>query len=875
MKKTLPMLFLIFIGRAAFGQAVWLRMDSLPYGVNSYYTHGQACFTLGNKVYYYMPDTAGHNFYVYDSAANAWSLKASFPGAVRYLGASFAIGPHTGYFGGGNNLSSRSYSDFYAYNDSLDAWTRMADMPDSLSGSFCFAIGLNGYVVSGGVHQTSYPFYSYSRRCYQYSSALNQWTRKNDIPWRPMFTGVSASVNGLGYCISGLDSITGNGLAKATWEYNPSTDTWLQRATCPARYFYFNLQNFGEPFVVGFSANNAVYLKVNQAGALYVFHPATNAWDSIVFNYPTANSCDNMFINTLGAFNIGNSGYIMDCHSYPWQLNTADTTSFDSVPASACAGTSINVTLNTNVAFGNNNTFTLVYNYLNGSYSSAPVAGSQAGSYTFALPASVTPDTFYYCRLCIQSTNPVAYFCPVNSNFTIKPGPVPQTFTAQQLCDSGAVGVSGISQDYGWTWTGGFNTWLGEYERYYFTQTPGVWSSNYNDHASFSGFVRPGDTLGYFKSVRMCSGCFAIDTVPFSIISTPHSGLTNDTVTICDSTMISFNPIVQPGYVYNWSGPGITNDSSAVQVVYPTYSGIIAYTVRYYYYSDSFFTQLYCQSGGGTWVNVVTPAKQNICLVTADSTSNYNIVTWENPNLGFTDSFLLYREITTNNYQQIAAIPGDSLSIFNDLSANPRITAFRYKICTKDTCGRISNLSPYHNTIHLQYLGAGNLSWNQYTIENDTTPVSSYDVYKDSLGNGNWQLMISVPGTQTTATDIDFAQSTNAAYRVQSNWAYACTPSRSTYQVVMSNILSLGTHTGVNNLSNEGLRLYPNPANSEIYLITDCFIPTDVCIYDIHGSRNSASKYSPAIDISNLSPGVYFIETRSEEITLRKMFIKL
>jgi hypothetical protein len=293
------------------------------------------------------------------------------------------------------------------------------------------------------------------------------------------------------------------------------------------------------------------------------------------------------------------------------------------------------------------------------------------------------------------------------------------------------------------------------------------------------------------------------------------------------------------------------------------------------YYLTVTDTATGCLSHATVSVTTKTPPAQTICLVTADSASDANIVVWEKLDRDATDSFFIYREITTNSYEKIGAVQADSLSQFQDDGANPAITSYQYKISDLDTCGNESAMSPYHNTIHLVYQQGGQLSWNPYQIEDDsTTPVASFVVLKDSLGNGNWQPFITVPGNQYAVTDIYFAGNPNAQYRVSANFSYPCTPTRG-YTAILSNIATQNP-VSVQNLSNPHFSIYPNPATTLLHITYKGAQPEWISVYDVSGQRLSETKYtSPQVNIARLSPGIYFIAIRTGTHTERYKFVKI
>ncbi|MFH1321231.1 MAG: T9SS type A sorting domain-containing protein [Bacteroidota bacterium] len=147
----------------------------------------------------------------------------------------------------------------------------------------------------------------------------------------------------------------------------------------------------------------------------------------------------------------------------------------------------------------------------------------------------------------------------------------------------------------------------------------------------------------------------------------------------------------------------------------------------------------------------------SICLVTVDSaTSTRNEIVWGKPLVTYVDSFRIYRNIT-NTYTYIGSVPYDTLSVFIDttIGINPQITSYRYKISLIDSCGNESELSDYHETIHLTvYQGSPpkiNLVWDNY----EGIPFAFYYILRDSMGTHVWEVIDSVDLANTTYTDLD------------------------------------------------------------------------------------------------------------------------
>ncbi len=172
---------------------------------------------------------------------------------------------------------------------------------------------------------------------------------------------------------------------------------------------------------------------------------------------------------------------------------------------------------------------------------------------------------------------------------------------------------------------------------------------------------------------------------------------------------------------------------------------------------------------------------QALCLVTVDSTSSHNLLSWEKPATTGIDSFKVYRLIAGSGYTWIGSVAYDSLSQFVDTTngINPNTTSYRYKISTLDTCGNESVPSAFHETIHLtSSQGAGseiNLVWDNYVGDVDTF---FYRILRDTSGVGNWEVIDSVPETNFTYTDQNPIPNITNVYMIEVVPPYSCTSTK-------------------------------------------------------------------------------------------------
>ena len=260
-----------------------------------------------------------------------------------------------------------------------------------------------------------------------------------------------------------------------------------------------------------------------------------------------------------------------------------------------------------------------------------------------------------------------------------------------------------------------------------------------------------------------------------------------------------------------------------------------------------------------------TPVGLPICEVTVDSLSTHNIVVWEKTGLAIPPLyFKIYREDLTNVYTFLNSVMFDSLSVYNDYGANPNVTGKRYKLSLVDTCYNESALSPYHNTMWLNYAGNGILSWTPYSIEGQSNPVTQYQIYRDDLGNGVWAVIGTTAGTQLGYTDINFASYPAANYKVKVLWSLTCTPTRSALSSPWSNATQHGV--GINEATAvNSIIISPNPFTSQTIISFDREKRNETLVirnvlgkvvrtYTVNGRELT-------IERGELASGIYFITT--------------
>ncbi len=278
----------------------------------------------------------------------------------------------------------------------------------------------------------------------------------------------------------------------------------------------------------------------------------------------------------------------------------------------------------------------------------------------------------------------------------------------------------------------------------------------------------------------------------------------------------------------------------------------------------------------------------NICMVTVDSVSQNNVIYWDNTGYTATDTFYVYRDIANNNYALIGKQPyssmqfSDTVRVLYLANGDPNASSWRYKIAAKDSCGNMSAMSPYHQTIFFQN-NSGNFNWTPYQIEGATLPIpalSNYLFKRDNLSTNNWNTIQTLSASSTLYTDLNYAlYQTTGNWRIETQWSIFCSGLAQKINAVSksrSNVKNNNTVvTNLVSLTINDFKIMPNPASAEL-TISSAIKFTDVKIVNSIGQIVQESKYNNTVSVAELSSGIYFVQLFNENGKLLKVakFIK-
>jgi N-acetylneuraminic acid mutarotase len=205
---------------------------------------------------------------------NTWVKKTDFGGYKREQAVGFAISDK-GYIATGVDTSETVMKDLWEYDATLDTWTQRADLPGSARrNAIGFEANGKGYVGLGidndeanlGVKLADF---------WEYNPLTNTWLQKADFPGEGgfgLYYATSFSANGKGFVCGG--KMGASLYSKELWEYKPSIDEWAQRADFPGgvRYNLSSLAINGIAYI-GLGADQNIY-----RNDWWKYNPGNNQW---------------------------------------------------------------------------------------------------------------------------------------------------------------------------------------------------------------------------------------------------------------------------------------------------------------------------------------------------------------------------------------------------------------------------------------------------------------------------------------------------------------------------------------------------------------------------------------------------------------------
>jgi photosystem II stability/assembly factor-like uncharacterized protein len=322
-------------------------------------------------------------------------------------------------------------------------------------------------------------------------------------------------------------------------------------------------------------------------------------------------------------------------------------------------------------------------------------------------------------------------------------------------------------------------------------------------------------TEGYYGvTVRNSCNQPSSDSVYLMVTDLPEFLFEPDgPTTFCDSKSVGvsvklLNNDGTSDYAYDWKGN--IKDSATVRI---DTAGFFPVTV-----TDRFG----CRQKDSIEITVQYPFNnEKIGVVTYDATVGKNLVVWEKtPDKG-TQYYNIYKVLPDTNLL-LGSVDYNDLTVYTDVTSNPRKESDRYVITVVDTCSNESFYSASHKTMHLSAnkgtSNEVNLIWEHY----EGIQINYYYIFRGTDSTAMSLIdSISYDISKTQYTDQDPpAGIIYYQIGVKLPEVIILSPGKKAdsgpYSHSMSNIEDNRFQTGIKELSSSGdLAIYPNPSSGQ------------------------------------------------------------
>jgi hypothetical protein len=265
-----------------------------------------------------------------------------------------------------------------------------------------------------------------------------------------------------------------------------------------------------------------------------------------------------------------------------------------------------------------------------------------------------------------------------------------------------------------------------------------------------------------------------------------------------------------------------------------------------------------------------------------------NLIVWERtPEVG-TESYNIYIEKATGEFEFLDNLPANLLSVFEDTLSDVRRRSYKYKIASVDTCGNESGWSYYHKTMHLQVSPGADttevhLSWQNY--EGVWFPY--YIIYKGTDPD-NLQPVDSIPWDDNNLTWTDYDVTGRYYYRIGVRLPSMCAPAGNQgkkvdsgpYSQSMSNIEDNRLKTFIDEPGFMEVLSYPNPFShwTQIDFDNPAKYPYLLRVTDMNGKTvrmvDNIRDNKVILLRENLPAGFYLFELKGDKVYRGKFAVR-
>jgi N-acetylneuraminic acid mutarotase len=251
--------------------------------------HEAVSFVINGKAYVLTGQINGtidnSSVLEYNSVTDIWTNVGTFPGQSRRTAMAFSINGK-GYIGGGFNDNTKEFlNDFWEFNPIGNTWTQKPNLSISIAAGVGFNIGNKGYLTVGVNNLDFFSESSYVKDLWEFDPSVGvngTWTKKADFPGRLRAQATGFSMNNKGYIGTGWSEYDRlsyySSYLNDLWMYDPITNNWQQKSSLD------NSNVKGEIYgAVSFSIDGRGYICTGYHNLDYLqgameYNPTTDTW---------------------------------------------------------------------------------------------------------------------------------------------------------------------------------------------------------------------------------------------------------------------------------------------------------------------------------------------------------------------------------------------------------------------------------------------------------------------------------------------------------------------------------------------------------------------------------------------------------------------
>jgi len=261
------------------------------------FTVGGQVYILGGIIQNVSTYSAFDNLWMYDPQNDSWAQMSPYPGGKIYAGISFIVND-TVYVGLGANENGVQNNQLWAYDWQNDQWTQKANFPGNVRNfAFSFSSDNKGFVgagvnFTGGLNNLN--------DFWQYDPSTDSWMQLANYPGGGRVGMTAMTIDDKGFVGMGDD---GSFFYTDFYQYDIDISAWVPVTAFPGnnRSFYATTSVDGKGYLMGGESINGGY-----TNEMWSYDPSDGTWTAALDFTGTSRAYGNLFyVNNAFYYGLG------------------------------------------------------------------------------------------------------------------------------------------------------------------------------------------------------------------------------------------------------------------------------------------------------------------------------------------------------------------------------------------------------------------------------------------------------------------------------------------------------------------------------------------------------------------------------------------